>query len=103
MNAARLARCRATDGAACRVAIAAGPGHCSPVAFEPVREKTMRSVTLLAATIAAFLALSAPAPAGMVEDCVQALDPALGIRGCTAVTLAGRSRTTTRRCGSNRA
>ncbi len=49
----------------------------------------MRHTIVLAATLAALLALAAPARAGISEDCVQIDDPDLKVGGCTAVIRSG--------------
>ncbi len=50
----------------------------------------MRHTAIFAATLAALLALAAPARAGMEEDCVQEYDRDLQISGCTAVIGSGQ-------------
>ena len=50
----------------------------------------MRHTAIFAVTLAALLALGAPARAGMVEDCEQKYDWDLRIGGCTAMIRSGQ-------------
>ena len=50
----------------------------------------MRHTAIFAGTLAALLALAAPARAGMVEDCGRDRDPDLQIGNCTAVIRSGQ-------------
>ena len=50
----------------------------------------MRHIAISAAALAALLVLTAPARAGMAEDCEQEYDQDLKIGGCTAVIRSGQ-------------